>query len=193
MNIRMRIAAIAVAAVGALGIAVGTAGAALAGPGSGTVKAVTHTSDHPDTCSCTTDVLSANGYVWAYDNLSRQFTVTPESGPGNYQVVITDHGSFAAFAEPNNADLSTFYPITATGSIDGTITYDVYSTTPPDPSALPAQEPGDVTTSEMISALFDGNATIVGGGTYTYTYKAGGETYTQTSSPPYITGDITGH
>jgi hypothetical protein len=159
--------------------------------GSGTVMATTHASNHPDTCSCTTNVTSSNGDVWAYDNLSRKFTVTPETGPGNYQVVIVDHGSFAAFAEPNNPDLSTFYPIKATGSIDGTITYDVQSSTPPDPSALPAQEPSDATTSEMISALFDGNATIVGGGAYTYTYKAGGETYTQTSTSPYITGDIT--
>jgi hypothetical protein len=162
-----------------------------AAAGSGTVTASTHASHHPDTCSCTTNVTSPNGDVRAYDNLSRKFTVTSEASPGTYQVVIIDNGSFAAFAEPNNADLSTFFPITANGSISGTITNDVSSTTPPVASALPAQEPGDVTTSAMISALFPGgNATIVGGGAYTYTYKAGGETYTQSSSAA-ITGNIT--
>ncbi|HUY48610.1 MAG TPA: hypothetical protein VMV92_23305 [Streptosporangiaceae bacterium] len=166
-----------------------TAASASAGPG--TVTAVTHASGHPDTCACTTDVTSPNGYVWAYDNLARKFTVTPEASPGNYQVTVTDNGSFSAFAEPNNPDPTTNHPITANGSVRGTITYDVQSSSAPDPSALPAQEPGAVSTSAMISALFNGDATIVGGGAYTYTYRAGGQTMVQSSSSG-ITGDITG-
>jgi hypothetical protein len=157
--------------------------------GSGTVTATTHASHHPDTCSCTTNVTSSNGDVWAYDNLSRKFTVTT-TGSGTYQVVISDSGSFAAFAEPNNADLTTNYPITANGSISGTITYDVSSTNPPVASALPAQEPGDVTTSAMINAIFNGGVTSIAGGAYTYTYKSGGQTYTQSSSTG-ISGNIT--
>ncbi len=193
MNIRTRIVTTAVAAAGALALGTVMASAALAGTGPpGTATAVTHASSHPDTCACTTDVTSPNGYVWAYDNLARKFTVTAENGPGNYQVTVTDNGSFAAFAEPNNPDLTTFYPITANGSVRGTITYDVESPNSPDPSALPSQEPGDVSTSDMISALFGGTATIVGGGAYTYTYTAGGNTYAQ-SSLTGITGDITGH
>jgi hypothetical protein len=192
MNNRTRIVVTAAAAAGALALGTGAAGTALADSGgTDTVTAVTHASSHPDTCACTTDVTSANGNVWAYDNLARHFTVTPENGPGNYQVTITDNGSFAAFAEPNSPDLSTFHPISANGSVRGTITYDVQSSNTPDPSALPAQEPGDVSTSDMISALFGGQASIVGGGAYTYTYKAGGDTYTQ-SSVSGITGDITG-
>jgi len=134
-------------------------------------------------------VTSSNGDVWAYDNLSRKFTVTT-TGSGTYQVVISDSGSFAAFAEPNNADLTTNYPITANGSISGTITYDVSSTNPPVASALPAQEPGDVTTSAMINAIFNGGVTSIAGGAYTYTYKSGGQTYTQSSSTG-ISGNIT--
>ncbi len=159
---------------------------------SATVKAVTHAANHPDTCACTTDELSSNGYVWAYDNLARQFTVTSEGGE-IYTVVITDNGSFAAFAEPNNADLNTFFPITANGSIRGTITYTVQATEGPDPSALPPQMPGDVSTTEMINTLFQDS--VIGplsGGDYTYTYRAGGDTYVQSSSSG-ITGDITGH
>jgi len=68
------------------------------------------------------------------------------------------------------------------------------------PANLPAQEPGDSTrdqagiasavhTGEMLSQLFDGNAVIVGGGAYTFTYKAGGGTYVQ-DSVNGISGDI---
>jgi hypothetical protein len=42
--------------------------------------------------------------------------------------------------------------------------------------------------------LPDGGGDVLGtGGDYTYTYKAGGNTYVQSSQPPFITGDITGH
>lgn len=190
MNVRMRIAALAVAGVGALGLGVGTAGTALAGTGSGTVIAVTHTSHHPDTCSCTTNTPSSNGDVWAYDNLARQFRVTYNGGI-DYTVVVTDNGSFAAFAEPNNPDLSTFFPITAKGSIRGTITYDVQSLN--SPSGLPAQVPSDMSTTATIQLLFNDPSAVVTGGDYTYTYTAGGDTYVQSSQPPFITGDITGH
>ena len=80
MKIKKRLAPIAMATLGVVGVGALTAGAAFASPGSGTVKAVTHASHHPDTCACTTNTFSSNGYVWAYDNLSRQFTVSPETG-----------------------------------------------------------------------------------------------------------------
>src|SRR4051794_16873611 len=155
----------------------------------GTVKAVTHAQDHPDTCSCTTNTPSPGGNVWAYDNLSRQFSVT-DNGGGNYTVVVTDTGSFKAFAEPNNADLSTVFPITATGSIKGTYTLAVTASQGPSPQALPSQEPGDVTTTAMIQQLFQNSASNIAGGDYSYTYRSGRDTYVQTTSS--ITGDITG-
>jgi len=155
-----------------------------------TVKAVTHTQDHPDTCTCTTNTPSPGGSVWAYDNLSRQFAVT-DNGGGSYTVVVTDTGSFKAFAEPNNADLG-FHPITATGSIKGTYTLAVVADQGPSAKALPSQEPGDVSTTDTVQQLFQGHATTITGGDYTYTYKSGGDTYTQSSQAPFITGDITG-
>jgi hypothetical protein len=141
---------------------------------------------------------STGGPVWAFDNLAVRFTVTPGStglDGGNYSVTITDNGSFSAFADPTTGDA-----ITANGSVRGTIQYDVYSSTPPARANLPAQEPGDSTrdqagiasavhTGEMLSQLFDGNAVIVGGGAYTFTYKAGGGTYVQ-DSVNGISGDI---
>jgi hypothetical protein len=173
-------------------LAVPLAGLASAGSGgsSGTVKAVTHASNHPDTCACVTSVLSPNGYVWAYDNLSRQLVAT-DNGNGTYTVVVTDNGSFSAFSEPNNADLTTNHPITANGSIDGTITYIVTGGTP-DPSLLPSQVPSDQGTGATVLEMFTPGASFVPSTTpYTYVYRAGGQTYTQTTNS--ITGDITGH
>jgi hypothetical protein len=179
--------------LGALALVGGFAGAAAGGsPASGRVKAVTHTSNHSDTCNCGSNVSSANGPVWAYDNLSRQLTATLNSD-GTYTVVVVDHGSFAAFAEPNNADHVTFFPIAANGSIDGTITYIVTSSQGPDASLLPSQVPSDQGTRATVLELFpsSGTPSVTGGGDYTYVYRAGGETYTQTTAG--ITGDITGH
>jgi hypothetical protein len=185
MKIRMRTAEIAIGAVGALGLCVLGAVPALAG--NGPVTAVTHASDHPDTTDtsgpgCGT---SSNGPTWALDNLSRHFAVT-DNGAGSYTVVITDHGSFAGFADPANCQ-----PLTSNGPIYGTITVYVNSPNGPDPASLPAQEPGDVSTSAMVQQLFDGKATSITGGDYYYSYQNGN--YVQSSQPPYITGDVVGH
>jgi hypothetical protein len=164
-------------------------GASAAAGGQSAFKAVTHASMHPDTCICGSPVTSLNGPVWAYDNLSRQFTVV-NNGDGTYDLTIVDHGSFTAFAEPNNpSSLTTYFPIEATGSIDGTISYVVTSSS--GPVGLPSQVPGSLSTGDTILLLFGGNGSITGGGDYTYTYKAGGDTYVQNTSG--ITGDITGH
>jgi hypothetical protein len=142
-----------------------------------TVTAVTHSSNHPDTTSvsgpCT--VSSGGGPVWAYDNLSLRLTVTPEDSPGNYSVTITAHGSFDAFADPTTGACYTGH-----GGVDGWLQWDVQSSTPPDPASLPSQVPGDTSQSAIMNQLFDGNATIVGGGHYNYTYtKVNGSKYTQ--------------
>jgi hypothetical protein len=125
------------------------ANAASAAPA--TVKAMTHLSDRPDTTSAVTGVHSDNGDVWAYDNLSRQFTVT-QTGANTYKVDIADNGSFSAVADP-----VTGAPINANGSVKGTNTYFVTSSQGPVPSALPSQVGADVSTSQMIQHyLFGG-------------------------------------
>ena len=169
------------------------ANAASAAPA--TVKAVTHLDNRPDTCACVTDAPSTNGYVWAYDNLSRQFTVTPLGGQ-RYQVDIADNGSFSAFADPNSG-LTTAPAINANGSVKGTNTYFVTSDQAPDASALPSHVGPEISTSSMIQDdLFGGHGRITGYGDYTYTYRTGGETYAQSYSQAtgqsLITGDITG-
>jgi hypothetical protein len=109
-----------------------------------------------------------------------------DTGAGNYTVVITDHGSFAGFADPANCQ-----PLTSNGPIYGTYTVYVNSPNGPDPASLPAQEPSDVGTLAMVQQLFDGKATSITGGDYYYSYQNGN--YVQSSQPPYITGDVVGH
>lgn len=189
MNIRTRIATLAIAATAALGLGVMSAGSALAS--TGPVIAVTHTSGHPDTTNVsgpgTACGASTNGSTWAADNLTRQFRVTP-NGTGAWTVDITDNGSFSGFADP-----TTCLPLTSNGSIRGTITYNVQSTSPPDPSGLAPQYAGDVSTSQMIGDLFDGNATSIVGGAYDYSYQNGNYVQSFDGVTSTITGDVVGH
>lgn len=176
--------------IGALSVMAFAVVPSMASASQGTIVAVTHTQQHPDTTSVsgTGTIDSPGGPVWAYDNLSLRFVVTPASGtdpaipgsfPGglyNYQVRIEAQGSFAGFANP-----STGLPQVNNGSVKGTLEYDVYSSTPPDPASLPAQQPsGDIGQGAMLNELFNGNATIVGGGHYDYRYnQVDGAVYTQ--------------
>jgi hypothetical protein len=145
-----------------------------------TFKATTHLADRSDTCDCPAVV----GGVWAHDNLSRQFTVTPQPD-GTYQVNITDNGSFAAIADPVSGA-----SLTVNGSVTGTQTYTVNSNTPPNASTLPSQIGSGTSTSDMIlNDLFHGgNASFTDSGTYSYTYTSGGHSYTQNTAG--FSGDI---
>ncbi len=167
----MGIAALAVPAGALMALPMAAASAAP----SNTVSATTHASDHPDTTSVETDFPSPGGDVWAYDNLSLQFSAALDpSGRNLYTVTITTHGSFAAVADPISGA-----PYTGTGSVDGTITYEVSSPTAPSAKNLPAQEPGS-TLGGMVNQLFAGKATNIVTGSYSFTYNPiEGSTYTQ--------------
>jgi hypothetical protein len=164
--------------------------AASASP-SNVVTATTHLANRADTCACVTNVTSDNGDVWAYDNISRQFTVTDNGPTGNgshtYTVAIADTGSFSAFADPNTGSA-----LKVNGSLTGTNQYTVTATQAPDPSGLPSQIPNSTGTGDMITndLFHTGTATITAEGNYTYSYHAGNNTYTQTTTG--TTGDITG-
>ena len=153
-------------------------------------KTVTHLANRPDTCDCTT----SQGDVWAYDNISRQFSVT-QTGSDTYSVVATDNGSFAAFSQPNNLDdPTTPHPINVDGTIKGTIAYTV--TAGHGPSTLPSQIPGGVSTTSMIEQMFGNTITSsdIAMTSYTYTYTAGAEVYFQTwNSTTNINGTINGN
>jgi hypothetical protein len=180
----MRIVAIAIAATAAGGLGVVSAGSALAS--TGPLIAVTHASDHPDTTSASGPACgtSGNGPTWALDNIARQFRVT-SNADGSWTVVVTDNGSFSGFADP-----TTCQALTSTGSIRGTITFDVVSPSPPSASGLAPQYVGDVSTTQMVRDLFGGQATSVVGGAYHYSYQNGN--YVQDSSTG-STGDVNGH
>jgi len=166
---------------------------------------VTHTNGHPDTTSLLpgyplpgqdATVQTPFGPVWAYDNNTVKLTVTPVSGladGANYRVSMDVVGSFHGFADPN-----TGAALTSNGSDKGTISYDILAGPgqAPDAAGLPATEPGGIgspTLRDMISQLFDGNETVVGGGdVYNFSYQNGN--YVQVGAPsPATTGDVTGH
>jgi len=199
-----RILLIGVASAASLFGVAAVAAPAMASNGPGTVTAVTHVSNHPDTTSLPADYLlslgSANatldspgGPVWAYDNLSERFTVT-DLGGGNYTVDVTLQGSFQGFADPRTQaeeDVLGLHHAPGTaldsqGSVKGTIQYNVYSPEGgPNPAALPAQQPSDTHLSDEIHQLFPGaDATeiISGGNHYTFTYtKVNGQVYQQSA------------
>jgi hypothetical protein len=177
-----RILFTAAAAAAALTGALALAGPAMAAGGP---TAVTHLNNHPDTTSVsgTATLPSPGGPVWAYDNITEKFTVTPEAAAGMYSVTVDIVGSFHGFADPRMASEGSSNPggpLASDGSVKGTITYDVSSPVGPDPAALPGQSASDATLGANIRTLFDGQGAVVGGGAYSFTYhKVGGGDYTQ--------------
>ena len=203
---KLSIKAGVLAAVAAAAVAVPLAGAASASAATvpGAVKAVVHSAQHLDTAnvSGSATIDSPNGPVWAYDNLSDQFTVVP-TGANTYAVTIDSTGSFKGFADPMHGTA-----LDSAGSVKGTIEYDVFSTTPPSAKALPSQEPDSTSTGVMIGQLFGqtdgqsifaphaGDDHVTGGGAYNFSYQNGSyvQSYDPITNPAgTITGDVSGH
>ena len=162
-----------------MGLAAGVAGTAGASPA--TMLIVTHTMNHPDTTSvagaCT--VYSANGPVWAYDNLSLRYDIT-STGSDTYSVVIYASGTFSGFSDPLTGVCSTSH-----GSVKGWLSWDVTSTTPPSAAYVPAQEVGSLgqTGDILVGQIFNGGVTNISGGSYSYSYTLiDGGVYTQYGS-----------
>jgi hypothetical protein len=206
-----------IAAVAAAAVAVPLAGAASASAATvpGAVHAVTHSAQHLDTTSG--PVIGAlrpsdNGPVWAYDNLSEQFTVVPDGG-SNYKVSIDVTGSFQGFADPgaNGQSVNSLgnpignysQPLDSSGPVHGTISYEIQSSQAPDAKNLPAQELPGTGLGVAIGQLFGeadglsifnpahvGPAQYVSGGSdYVFSYQNGN--YVQDGTG--IHGDVTGH
>lgn len=132
------------------------------------VTAVTHTHHHADTTTASLTgclVASDSGPVWAYDNLSFRFRVTPEAHAGTYTVTITADGSFGSFANRFTGACTA-----QRGAVHGSLNYVVSSAAGPDIRDLPPQEPGTVSQGTMLKTLFQTTVTIVGGGSYRYIY-----------------------
>jgi hypothetical protein len=178
MKLPKRLLAVAGVATGAALPLLFAASAANAAPA--TVKVVTHLTNRADT--------APSGNVWAYDNMSRQISLT-NNGKGDYTVNVTDNGTFSAFANP-----VTGAPINATGSLTGTESWDVTGVTSVNANGLSSQTPASVDTPTMIEDLLPGsNPNITA---YTFTYRSNnGSSYSQVqpaNADFYFTGVITG-
>jgi hypothetical protein len=189
--------------LGGAGTALATSASAATVPGA--VHAVTHSPQHNDTTVGPVPVAagsalhnSPSGPVWAVDNLTEQFTVVPVIGnPGyNYQVIIGVTGSFKGFADPgldgNASDPGYGQPLTSSGPVKGTITYNVKSDNAPDPAnLLPNQDP-NTGLRAALGQLFGPGYSIVGSGSnYSFSYQNGN--YVQDDIGTGIHGDVTGH
>lgn len=210
MLTRRGIAALgATAALVLTGITAGTASASTsAHPLTSKVTITTQSDAHQDTTygsdAGPATLPSGNGPVWAVDNLNERWTITPVSGfadGANYQVTMTTTKGtrFAEFADPgasNNgvngetdpcaalASTQPGDPHTGTGTLHGTITYDVNSSAAPDLTSVPAvQQPG-VGLGTVLGQIFDqGSYSVVGNTPYDFTYsKVCGATYEQNSA-----------
>jgi hypothetical protein len=104
------------------------------------------------------------GPTWATDNLERTVTaVQDQANPQLWHVTVASNGSFAAFANP-----LTGAPFTGSGSVKGTIEYDV--TAPvgvvPSPAGLHGPSSPTMRSSNLALAMFGPGATITGGGNH---------------------------
>jgi hypothetical protein len=209
---RIAVPVLSLGLLGGLGATLATSASAATLPGA--VHAVTHSPRHLDTTSG--PVLGAlkdspNGAVWAYDNMSEQFTVVPDGT--NYKVSIEITGSFQGFADPgaNGQSVDSSgnpignygQPLDSTGPVHGTISYEIQSSQVPSAKNLPAQELPGTGLGVAIGQLFGetdglsifnpqhvGPAQYVSGGNdYVFSYQNGN--YVQDGTG--ITGDVTGH
>lgn len=169
-------------------------------PPTATIVASTHEINVPDTTSGTaTSVHSDFGNVWAYDNVTKTFRVTPLGG-GQYTVTETVNGTFSAFDEPNTptgAEVALSPPVD--GQMHGTNVYTVTSNVAPDPAGLAAQYDAaqgsaGITTGDLIKHLFgDDPSVVIGGGNlWVFSYHAAGGSMTQRYDTPTTSwGNIT--
>ena len=140
------------------------------------VKAVTVSSDRADTTSVSGPgtISSANGPQWAYDKLTMTLSGVKDSA-NTWSVTVSDKGLYEAIANPRDGSIYEGY-----GNVSGWINYEVQATNAPKASNLPATEDPSVTTGQIVTNLFGGDATIIGGGHYSFTYTGlPGGTYTQ--------------
>jgi hypothetical protein len=193
-----RILLIGVASAASLFGVAAVAAPAMASNGPGTVTAVTHIQNAQDTTSGTaTSVLDPNfGPVWAYDNITKQFTVTQQSD-GSYRVDLQVHGSFDSFSDPNTG-LPYNTGLHVTGSVSGVNTYFLNATHAPDPAAVPGQEPDNTGTGAILDQLFHGTETPVpnsqSGNFWVFKYQHAGNVMIQRYDTPSNTwGDVVSH
>jgi hypothetical protein len=168
MRIRTITAAIVAAPViAATALLAGTGAASAATVKAPPVKPVvasTYEAGLIDTTSVPTGVNSPQGPVWAYDDMTRVLTAT-QASPGTWTVTFDEGGVYNAIANP-----LTGAAWQHSGLFGGTISYIVTSAGTPKASNLPRTEPATATHSSVMAQLFGAPVTVVGGGSYDFTY-----------------------
>jgi hypothetical protein len=177
-------------------------------PPTATVVASTHVASVPDTTvgntgfyedasgHMTTDpALSVYGPVWAIDDVTDTYRVTP-LGNGDYAVDRQVNGTFEAFAQPNSG-LPTVSPLSPSvkGQVHGTISYVVHSATGPVASNLLPEQPLATGSHAQLMQLFPGiaDSDISGGSDWVFSYHAAHGSMTQRwDTDPSTWGNITG-
>jgi hypothetical protein len=131
------------------------------------VTAVTHSIARPDTTSVsgTGTIASADGPVWAHDNLTFRLVDT-RVAPNTWSVTIFANGTYQANANP-----LTGAPWLGHGAINGWLNYEVSSPTAPNAEYVPYLEPASFSQTSIVNQMFGGTGTVVGGGHYDYTYS----------------------
>ena len=195
---RIGVPVLSLGLLGGLGATLATSASAAVKPPTATVVASTQEINVPDTTvgSTQTRTQSPGGPVWAYDNVTKTFRVTP-NGNDTYTVEETVNGTFSAFDQPNTGGPEK--SLNVTGQMHGTNTYTVKSSVAPDAAGLKAQyddSAGDISTSDLITDIFGGNSanvSIGGGGTWVFAYHAAHGSMTQDyRTDPSTWGNITG-
>ena len=176
-------------------------------PATATVVASTHVPGVPDTTvgstatgsyedasghQTTDPTLSVYGPVWAIDDITNTYRVTP-LGDNNYAVDRMANGTFVAFAQPNTG-LSTVSPLDAVkGQLHGTNSYIVHSLTGPDASKLLPEQATATGTHAQLMQLFPDASSISGGDTWVFAYHTAHGSMTQRyDTDPTTWGNITG-
>jgi hypothetical protein len=204
--------ALATAVLGGTGLALALSGTAEAASPARTIVASDHVAGVPDTTVGTTATNawedangqvthtaseSAFGPVWAIDDFTNTFRVTP-LGNNDYKVDRLVNGTFEGWVQPNT-NSSTVMPLDDVhGSLHGTNSYQVHSLNAPDASKLLAEQATATGTHAQLRQLFPGLAEedISGGNTWVFAYSTnstGGSRMVQRyDTTPDTWGNITG-
>jgi hypothetical protein len=167
--------------LGGLGVTLATSASAATLPG--TITAQVHQQGVPDTTwggnagPATHD--SPGGPVWAYDNLERKLVAIQDQHDQTlWHVTLSSQGSYQAFADPNTGDTWV-----SGGPVNGWVTHDISSKTPPSASNLKGNL-GDssMRSTDIMLTYFGSGASIADGPAsshYDFNYKLNGVTYEQ--------------
>ncbi len=114
---------------------------------------------------------TGNGPIWAYDNVQRQVTWTPDATtPGAWDVTVATFGTYHAFANP-----ITGAAWKHDGLMAGEIQYVVTSPTPPSAANLPAVSSNTLRSQGIADELFgqpnNSTAVTMTGGAYNFVYE----------------------